>query len=467
MVQVFNREYLLNLLQTKKKHDKGAVVDVLPFLSKRTKAVREHFHTVLGEYIRNITEMKYDQKALNNKDFYITIGGNQLSDFIADDVVFKQDDDVHDFVRFIDAYLFNKEKINPIHPYFFNLIEVSKEHDNEIGKYGHFMYEVFVQNNNEIKEIFSNKESDDILTELILSKLDDLKLAEKKRKPKTHYQPLLQSFTSLYQEDVVYLSKYKDYFLTAFPILTHYYVFMYVCQLLIKFEQFTEADYEKVRPLYFALEWESLSRRRKAADDLEGFKYIKEKHIHIFPHIHTISHLSHCVFNDEKEEKEFIPYADLYALIKDKGEAFEFEFLKELKQWIQEYSQWAKISVQDDSEDIPKAFNVLFHCLKEGMSTGVCKKYGENIEDLGAQFIKTRGSLGQVLNIKHDFLLLMTAVCVKDQRMPLNDLFTEFEKRGIVFDRYSKKEIIMLFDNHNILDKKSDSGDAQYVKPIL
>ena len=45
--------------------------------------------------------------------------------------------------------------------------------------------------------------------------------------------------------------------------------------------------------------------------------------------------------------------------------------------------------------------------------------------------------------------------------------FNEFEKRGIALDRYSKKEVMNLFDNLNIIDKKSDSGDAQYVKPIL
>ena len=121
----------------------------------------------------------------------------------------------------------------------------------------------------------------------------------------------------------------------------------------------------------------------------------------------------------------------------------------------------------DDSENIKDAFKVLFKCLKKGTSTSVAKKYGENIEDLGAPFIKSRGNLGQVLNIKHDFLLLLTAVSVKDKRIPLNDLFLEFEKRGVAFDRYSKKEVITLLDNHNILDKKSDSGDAQYVKPIL
>lgn len=50
---------------------------------------------------------------------------------------------------------------------------------------------------------------------------------------------------------------------------------MYVCQLVVKFEQFDEADYTHSNPLYFALEWESISKRRKAADDLEGFRRIK------------------------------------------------------------------------------------------------------------------------------------------------------------------------------------------------
>ncbi len=50
-------------------------------------------------------------------------------------------------------------------------------------------------------------------------------------------------------------------------------------------------------------------------------------------------------------------------------------------------------------------------------------------------------------------LLLLTAVCVKEERMPLNRLFEEFQK-GSSFDRHSKKMIIELFDSHNILDKK-------------
>lgn len=131
--------------------------------------------------------------------------------------------------------------------------------------------------------------------------------------------------------------------------------------------------------------------------------------------------------------------------------------LSEVNQWIKDYLELRKLPSHENkaAQSLPEAFQLLFNCVKEGISTDVAKKFGENIGDLGAnQFLKTRGSYGQVFNIKHDFLLLLTAVSVKDKRIPLNDLFKELEKRGVAFDRYSKKEIISLFDDLNILDKK-------------
>ncbi|MFK4997000.1 DNA phosphorothioation-dependent restriction protein DptG [Bacillus sp. N9] len=99
---------------------------------------------------------------------------------------------------------------------------------------------------------------------------------------------------------------------------------------------------------------------------------------------------------------------------------------------MKDYSYWAKVNdVEDNSTNVPEAFEVLHRCLTKGMSKSVIDKYGGNIEDLGAnQFIKSRGILGQVFNLKQDFLLILTAVSVKDKRIPLNDLFIEFEKEG-------------------------------------
>lgn len=471
MVSTLDRMYLKGLLDGKN-HDTGKVRDVLPFASNKSPKIM--FTKFIGDYVRMISGVQLDKKIIQNNDFYMSKENNDLSEFIAKDMEFNNEDDRFDFIRFLDEYLVNDNELKPIHPYLFNYIQTDKNIKNESNKFSHFMNTVLVKKDPDIKAIFTNKQAEDILTELILTKMESLTSTkpDEQDKKKNQYQQFLEPFTNLYKEDLIYLSKHQDYFIESFPVISHFYVFMYACQLLLKFDRFSDADMNTVQPLYFGLDWEIMNKRRKAAGDHEGFKYIKAKSANLFPHIHTISHLSHNVFNEERnamEEKfKFIPYSELYKMIKSEGEAFENDFLSELKLWISEYSQIKKVKVTDDSEDIPQAFQVLFACLKEGMSTSVCEKYGKNIEALGAKtFIKSRGSLGQIFNIKHDFLLLLTAVCVKEKRIPLNELFKEYEKRGITFDRYSKKEIISILDNHNILDKKSDSGDAQYVKPIL
>ncbi|WP_404458413.1 DNA phosphorothioation-dependent restriction protein DptG [Oceanobacillus kapialis] len=462
---------LEQLLRKNYKHDVGNVIDVLPFLSKRTRALRDRFNKVLGDYVRNLNNLKLDSSSIKRQEFKVSEEENEFSEHIADKVEFSSEDDKHDFVRFLDQYLFNKEEIKLIHPYLFNYIKVEKKDKNEYSKYAQFMSDTLVINKQELMSVFNNKETNDIMTELVLSQLDILKETEEKERK---YMPLLKPLSQLYQEDVVYLSKYKDYFLTSFPLITHFYVFMYTCQLVVKFERFTSANYEKLDPLYFTLEWESLSKRRKAADHLESFRYIKGRLENLFPHIHTLSHLSHNKANASIEEIEsreksinVLTYTDIKSLV-DKGELNEEKLFEEIKEWIQMYSDIFNIEHQATSTNLSEAMEELFNRLKTGMSSTVSKKYGGNVEDLGAnQFIKNRGSLGQVLNIKHDFLLLLTAVSVKDTRIPLNELFNQFEMRGIVLDRYSKKEVVKLLDNLNIIDKKSDSGDAQYVKPIL
>ena len=80
---------------------------------------------------------------------------------------------------------------------------------------------------------------------------------------------------------------------------------------------------------------------------------------------------------------------------------------------------------------------------------------------------KSRGQYGLMLNLNKDFLYIITALCVKENKIKLNDLFDEYERRGLFFDRYSKEEIVTLLNKWNLIDKKSDSGDAQYVKSIL
>ena len=71
-------------------------------------------------------------------------------------------------------------------------------------------------------------------------------------------------------------------------------------------------------------------------------------------------------------------------------------------------------------------------------------------------------------NLSEETLIFLTKICIKDQKkMRLNDVFSEFEKRGVFLDNHSKSEVMHYYEKLNLIEKKSDSGDAQYVKRIL
>ena len=64
-------------------------------------------------------------------------------------------------------------------------------------------------------------------------------------------------------------------------------------------------------------------------------------------------------------------------------------------------------------------------------------------------------------------LLTITTLCVKEEKIKLKDLFERYEERGIYFDNTSKSEVVNLLTKLNYIDKKSDSGEAQYVRRLL
>ncbi len=471
MSDIIRRQDLKELLGNEK-HVTGDVADILPFLTKRTNNINKHFHRMIGEYVRHITNLRVNEKSISPEILEFETGKNILSQHIAEQIQFSDGESKDDFIRFIDEYLFNQERINTFHPYLFNFIPIDKSLTNEFGKYASFIKQTILQDNSSLVDFFKNKETDDILTEVIIKNLDilvdvNLNIGNKNEK----YQPLLNKLSDLYQEDLLFLSKHKEYFIQSFPLLTHYYTFMYVCQLVYNFEQFEKGEMDEVFPFYFAFEWESITKRRKVADPIQGFKYIQDNEMNLFPHIHTLSQLSHNEFNKlAGDTLSFMPYSEIYKSVNNKGHEYAEEFLNDLNLWIQDYSNltWTKVKLPPVSTTIEEGFRSLFSLLKQGTNSTVSGKYGKNIEDLGSSiFLKKRGSIGYVFNLQHDFILLLVALSVKEKRIPLNQLFKELEKRGIALDHYSKQELLNLLESHNILEKKSDSGDAQYVKPIL
>lgn len=450
-----------------KSHSTGNAYDLLP-ISQNSKLIRGNFSESLGEFVRKITKSKVKQVKPKDTDTKMETDVDFITEYIAENMEFNSDDERYDFIKLINSYLFSSDQlIVAVHPFLYNFMNVES---NKYNKYAVFLSDIFVNDNEDIKQLFESNESDNIVIKVILDKIKQLRVKDSKEVQHT-FVNMLPNFTALYQKDLLYLSKNKDKFLKDFPLLTHFYAFMYMIQLLVQFNLFEKADYSKCEPLYFALDWETISKRRSAAKELNSYKLIKEHLSDLFAHIHALSQLSYNTISMQEDKNMVFGYSDLWSKIQLEGPEYEANFIREFKSWILEYRKSIdapSICDMPITNDYPSLIRLFFDSLKIGTSDSVRKKNGETIENMGADaFLKARGSLGSLFNIRHDLLMLLTGVIVKDERKPLKIVFEEFEKRGIKFDRYSKQEIIVLYNSHNMLDKKSDSGDAQYVKPIL
>lgn len=445
---------------------------LFPFRTKNTNQIKGNFNIVISDLARFITGYKIDTKKLDSIELQYFEGINKLSEFIGNSNRIQiNPEDRPDFIRFIDNYLYSGNNINIVHTYLYNFIGESEANQSILRNLAEFIKDVLIAQDSEIEEIFKNKETDDILTRLIISEVDQL-IINKQIKQEQGYSNLLPSFTQTFKEDLKFLMKHKDYFIANFEIIVKYYTFMYAIQCVKKFGKFTKGNFDEIEPLYFALDWESVTKKRPVASSLHGYKMVRDQAGDLFPHEYTLRLLSYNMFNRMDEGKEVVDYATLYKQIESHGEDYIEKFKLDLKELIQTYLNWVnkenKVHDVEYETTIDGLLHQLFKLVKSKMHVDARTKYGQSIDYLGqGAFLKSRGSLGKLLNISHDFLILMTSVIVKDQRMPFKMVLDEFGKRGIVFDRYSIEEIIDLFNNHNILDKKSDSGDVQYVKPIL
>ena len=91
--------------------------------------------------------------------------------------------------------------------------------------------------------------------------------------------------------------------------------------------------------------------------------------------------------------------------------------------------------------------------------------YADKFSEYVKKYLKRRGRSGMMLNLTEETLIFLTKVCIKDQEMMrLNDVFNEFELRGVYLDNISKEQVMRYYEKLNLIEKKSDSGDAQYVK---
>lgn len=434
-------------------HNINNVAPLLPFETREPERpkFKRKFSGVTGQLVRIINKKELSKEFDLEKNI--------------DDIVLKvkcKEENRKYLKELIKDNLIDKDgNMNIFHPNLLNYIQLTdgKESNGE-RKIAQFIYDLFFNESNKIEDAFKDEEKNDVITKLILYKLEGLENKDDKE-IKNKYFNKLDFISEVATKDFEFISKHKDFFLKNFQILLSYYYFYYITQMCVKLNKKCKADFSKPEELYYLLDWEKCSKNRRSV--VRGYKYVKSEGRNLLININIVEHLNY-LFNVEG-----YTLVEIVQLLNNLSDEEKTKYLKTIREWIRIY----KDNFLQEQVELELEFNSLVEELENSilrkMDQSPMTRYFKSIEEIGkAYFLKSRGgSYGYMFNLTQEMILILTAVCIKENKITLNNLYKEYEKRGIFLDIYSKQLVEELLGKLNLIEKKSDSGDAQYVKAIL
>lgn len=458
----FSENYETLLKQMNYRRDEGKVTHnnfkispLLPFQTRHPERVKfdNGFNSILGEFTRIELNKKWVDNFDINKIILDIINSNSVNTDGSDKYLEK----------LLKQYLFDDQnELNILDPYLFLYIPLS-DNKQSVGEkdIALFLRDIFCQNNVDLVKFFEMSKSNHAVINLILSNIT--KLDENVTEVK--YKSVLDNIVELFTDDINYAVQHETFLKNDISNIFAYYYFFYISQLVLKLNKdFHEYD-EEIEKLYYLLDWESVSKNRKTVKG-QGWVLLKNKSNNLAAKISVVDQMN-ILFGTE----EYSLLGDIYKEFEELSLDDQQEFIKYLRKWVSDYRYARGFEEIELPNEFKKLTDCLFNSLNDEKGIGAeirTSRYPLNLEEVTTSFFaKARGRYGHVLNITREMLLTITTLCVKDNKIKLNQLFEEYERRGLSFDKYSKEEIEIFLTKLNLIDKKSDSGDAKYVRPVL
>lgn len=429
---------------------------MLPFTSRENERVtfNNGSLSIIGASSRAICGK--DINYLFKEDILDNISTNEYFEISNSDDEFYMNSIIKDYL--------GADGLNIIHPSLFLYIPLSEgeESKGEI-KFAQFLKEIFF-NGLDFEDFFKGDKSDlssNILIEFIISNLKDLKNSESNS---TFYVPEpMEDILNTIKQDLRFLLNHKEFLLKNFDLIISYYLYFYFVQFTLKF--YSKSSSKDVEKTFYLLDWEMVSKNRLAVSN--GYNIVGGYFKSLLIRMNMVEQLN-SLFGENN-----LVLSEMYDYFNDLDDVSQKDFLKYLKLWIEDIRITEDgLDVIDLADDFEGLVNNLNETITESYNlkrrAGPVSRYPKPLELLGKKyFLKRRGRYGFMFNMSQEILMLITAICIQEDKIRITNLFEEYEKRGIFFDRESINQIIKLFNKLNLLDKKSDSGDVQYVKSIL
>ncbi|MCX2478373.1 DNA phosphorothioation-dependent restriction protein DptG [Pedobacter sp. MC2016-15] len=470
-------------------HNKGNLIKLFPFATDTTSLTESAhdfrtFKGATGEFFRVCRDLSFtkvlDKEELIGsilKDVY-TEHAFELKNLLTE-LFFDEDNDLVLFDPEILPHLNNKSqnvKLKNLQAFISNLLI-----DEEVTEL--------------VSNIFTARRENNIIYKLVLEHLTHTAKGEPNTQDRsgTYEGRIALDIRQLFKDDLRQLIAFPDFFIENISVLIKYYYFQYIIRLTTQLNYMFNDD-RKASPLFYSLEWEKLSRSRFCLES--GWNKLEHSMEDSFVHANCLELLNTIEGNYGcfATGKPFT-YEEILDTVKNMPPEGQNDLSIKVHRLIEDYMgaiqkaekdnerfNWSNFTQQESDETKSwtehhslKLIDRLFQLIRyQFKNTGRRKPYAEYklwfTNFVKSSYIKYRGSLGATLKIDRALLLLLTELSIlssKSDKIILNRLWTDFELRGLFLDHESKKEVIIFFDKINILEKKSDSGDAQYVKSLL
>lgn len=442
------------------RHNPNKQSRFLPYTSKFDENKMKDFAMVLGEFFRLVEKKKTDDNIIFD----------EILDKMLAKVTFEKEVDKGHFISIVKSIFQTEDnKMYIFHPYIYLYLSS----DTEAKKVGKFLFDVLLYDaNQENSSLKVNYNAKDVLSKLFVEVLPELNSYQDNEK--AIYHCAIPEISTLFRKDLKWLLENPNLFVLHAEKLLKYYYFFYVSQFSLLCQRFLANEEQKIQPIYFNLEWENTSSNRISYEN--GWKKIEAPISALFSHVNCLEFLNH-----KKHSNRVYFYNDIAKKLTFLDSAERMKLLNDLDELIKEYMEklgdtnWDGFKHKDVYDDpvknrMLKLYKAIDYQFNEVNSRKKQYKMYQQwfVSFCQNYFIKVRGRLGKTLNLTPDYLLFLTKVIIKDEsKIRLKKLFEGFSDRGIVFDRDTQNQIIKYFEAINIIEKKSDSGDAIYVKSFL
>nr|WP_186811924.1 DNA phosphorothioation-dependent restriction protein DptG [Paenibacillus xylanexedens] len=460
--------YKLDLKQIKDKfkfetsirHNPKLPVEILPYNTK-FKDTQFNFREVIGEFLRLVGQKKMASEA----------NPEQLVEAVLSSIEFENVSQKNEFKQMIKTlFIDENNQLFLFHPqtlYYINTVE------NENKKLAEFLYAVLWLGKESWNISDKKMQTEDLMSSLIFSALPELQDSNGQSKK---YAVLLPEVAVLFSSDFEWLTTKQDLFTQQFEKLLSYYYFFYITQMSRRNETLFTKSEKGIIPIYFTFEEEErLSKTRVSYE--YGWKNIERSINRMFTHVNLLKMLNIAV----EENERIYSYHEIAEIFRNHNSEEINDIEQVIDDLIEQYREglsdvkWSELNLNSEQHDLPilNKLSSLFQMIDYQFNNSFrSKPYNEYkawfIHFCQKSFLKSRGRSGKMLILDTDYLLFFTKVIIKDEpKIRLKRLFEEFETRGIIYDRDTQVAIIEYFEKLNLLEKKSDSGDAIYVKAFL